>query len=68
MPLADLLVRCGLAKSKGEARRLIAGGGVYVNEERIGNPQAKLAPERLRADGSILLRTGKRNYHVVRPG
>ncbi len=35
--LVDLLVETGLAKSKGEARRTIAEGGAYVNNERIND-------------------------------
>jgi tyrosyl-tRNA synthetase len=66
LPLVDLMVRCGLSKSKGEARRLLAGGGVNVNEERVTDAQRAIAAADLRADGTVLLRTGKRNFHVVR--
>jgi tyrosyl-tRNA synthetase len=66
VPLADLLARCGLTKSKGEARRLIAGGGVSLNEERVADPARVVGAADLRPDGTLLLRTGKRNYHVVR--
>jgi len=65
-PLVDLLVRCGLTKSKGEARRLLAGGGVSLNEERVADPARTVGAADLRPDGTLLLRTGKRNYHVVR--
>ena len=62
--LPGLLVRTGLAESKGQARRLIAQGGVYVNETRVTDPDlewAGLLPER----GELLLRKGKRSYHLV---
>ncbi|HEY3356357.1 MAG TPA: tyrosine--tRNA ligase [Polyangia bacterium] len=66
LPLVDLLVRCGLAKSKGEARRLIGGGGVYVNDARATDSARVLLAGDLRPDGTLLLRTGKKTYHVVR--
>jgi tyrosyl-tRNA synthetase len=66
LPLVDLLVKGTLCKSNGEARRLIAGGGVYLNEERVTNMQRVLGVADLRADRTLLLRTGKRNYLLVR--
>lgn len=41
-PLADIVVAAGLAKSKGEARRKAAEGAIYVDDVRIGDPQASL--------------------------
>ncbi|MBF0279111.1 MAG: tyrosine--tRNA ligase [SAR324 cluster bacterium] len=52
----------GLCKSKGEARRLLDQGGVYVNEVRILDDQFKLSPDDL-DQGSVLLRAGKKRYH-----
>jgi tyrosyl-tRNA synthetase len=66
LPLVDLVARCGLTKSKGEARRLLAGGGVYLNEERVTDLQRTVGAADLRADGTLLLRAGKRTYHLVR--
>jgi tyrosyl-tRNA synthetase len=66
LPLVDTLVRCGLAKSNGEARRLIAAGGVYVNEERASDGARVLGEADLRPDGTLLLRTGKKTFHVLR--
>ncbi len=40
--VADLLVAVGQAKSKGEAKRLIEGGGVSINEDKITDPFASL--------------------------
>jgi tyrosyl-tRNA synthetase len=53
--LSTALAQFGLAKSKGEATRLIRGGGVYLDERRISDPQeeVELAP-------GMLLRVGKR--------
>jgi tyrosyl-tRNA synthetase len=58
----EIFLQTGLCKSKGEARRLQSQGGVYVNDERIDNPDYKLGETDLQ-DGEILLRAGKKRYH-----
>jgi tyrosyl-tRNA synthetase len=60
--LLDILTEVGLTKSKGEARRLTQQGGVYVNDTRIDKIETTLTRQDV-ADGSILLRTGKKKYH-----
>ena len=40
--LIDLLVKSGMCKSKGEGRRFIQQGGVYLNDERISSAEAKI--------------------------
>lgn len=62
--VADLLVLCGLAKSKGEGKRLIEGGGVSVNEEKISDPFAKI-PESAKSFGEFLLHKGKKSHIKV---
>lgn len=64
--LLDLLVKTGLATSKGQARKDIEGGGVYVNNEREGNVQCAITLERLLFGKFLLLRKGKRNYAVLK--
>ncbi len=63
--LVDLVMRTGLAESKAAARRLIEGGGVYVYNERQNSPQRTLASADLKWEGAILLRTGKKNFHLA---
>ena len=47
--LADLMVKIEMAKSKGEVRRLLAQGGIYLNGERVEeNPYSKLSVEQLK--------------------
>jgi tyrosyl-tRNA synthetase len=65
--IADLLVRTGLAASKGAARRDIEGGGIYLNDARIADANKRVTIVDLR-EGLLLLRKGKRSYHVVRLG
>jgi tyrosyl-tRNA synthetase len=64
--LVDLLVRTALAESKGAARKLIEGGGVYLHNERQTQSQkAVTADDSTWPGGVILLRAGKKNYHLV---
>jgi tyrosyl-tRNA synthetase len=64
--VADLAVAAGLQPSKGAARRLIKGGGVYVNNAKVGDELA-LVTEADAIDGRlILLACGKKNKVLVR--
>ncbi len=66
--VVDLLVEAGLFKSKGEARRMIEAGGVYINNVRIADA-AQLVNTNQAIDGELLvLRKGKKDYCVVRVG
>jgi tyrosyl-tRNA synthetase len=64
-PLVDVLVDAGLTKSKGEARRLIDNGGVYVNNIQAASAdQAVTLADAI--DGQfVVLRKGKKSYHLV---
>jgi tyrosyl-tRNA synthetase len=65
LPIADVLLRAGLASSKADARRGIEGKGYYVNERQLTDPAGTLALDELpEADGRrmAILRKGKRNY------
>lgn len=64
--LVDVLADTGLAKSKGAARRLVSGGGVYVNNQRVGDPELVLTTESLATSTMLILRAGKKNYHILR--
>jgi tyrosyl-tRNA synthetase len=65
-PIAALLVAAGLTTSVGESRRAIAQGGVYVDNERIGDAEAVLGP--MLHGRFAVLRRGKRTLAaVVRP-
>jgi tyrosyl-tRNA synthetase len=64
IPLIDLLARTGLAKSKGAARRLLAGGGVYLNNRRIDEDRPVTTSE-LATQTMLVLRAGKKSYHIV---
>jgi tyrosyl-tRNA synthetase len=57
--LIALIVKAGFAKSNGEARRLIQGGGVRLHDEKIADPQRSVTPEDV-VDGYLLVRAGKK--------
>ena len=59
-----LLVKCGLAASNGEARRLIQQGGVMAAEEKVSDPAAQFAKERFVGEG-VILKKGKKVFHRV---
>lgn len=65
VPLVDLLVETGLATSKGNARKDIAGGGIYVNDERMSDANLVVKSDSLIAGGRLVLRKGKKNYFLV---
>jgi tyrosyl-tRNA synthetase len=64
-PLVDALVRCGLASSKSAARTAISQGGVYVNNARRADPEACLGRGDLLVDRYVVLRKGRRDYHLL---
>ncbi|MER7275869.1 tyrosine--tRNA ligase [Dactylosporangium sp. NPDC000244] len=60
--VADLFIAAGLASSRNEARRTVAEGGAYVNNERVSDPEEVVAAERALAGGLLVLRKGKRTF------
>jgi Tyrosyl-tRNA synthetase len=64
-PLLEVLVHSSLCPSKGQARKDVEGGGVYINNRREGNFQRSVTSNDLLFGKHLLLRKGKRNYVVV---
>jgi len=64
-PLIDLMVCTGLASSKGQARKDIEAGGVYLNNARETSVQRAVTGGDLLFGKHLLLRKGKRNYVVI---
>jgi len=64
-PLAEIMAASGLCPSKGQARKDIEGGGVYINNIREANAQRHLSAADLLFGKHLLLRKGKRNYTVL---
>lgn len=65
MPILDALTETNLAKSKREAREFLSGGSVSVNGEK-SDPDRVLTPADMLPGGVILLRRGKKAWHVAR--
>ena len=64
--VSDLLVTCGLCKSKGEAKRLIAGGGIKLNDAVAQSPQDPVDLSGAFEGRLIVLKKGKKEHHLVR--
>jgi tyrosyl-tRNA synthetase len=66
MPILDLLAESGVASSKGDARRSIQGGGVYLNNIRVEDVERRVRLEDTLGGRFLLFRKGKKNYHLAK--
>ena len=64
--LLDLLVNAGVSKSKGEARRSLQEGGIYINNHRVSDANREVGVSDLLEGQFIILRKGKKNYALVK--
>lgn len=58
----DLLMACGITKSKGEGRRLITDGGISIDGEKVTDVFQAITPAQMDA-GEIMIRKGKKVHH-----
>ena len=65
-PIAEFLSACGVTGSRSEATRLIRGGGIYVNDERITDEKFRLLPDRAIEGQLFVVRKGKRENFLIR--
>ncbi len=63
LSILDALVACGLAASKGEARRLIQQGGISLDGEKAMDPTAVLPADAL--EKGLVIKKGKKVYHKL---
>jgi tyrosyl-tRNA synthetase len=61
----DLMVETGLAKSRGDARRTIADGGAYLNNERVEDAELVPSASDLVGGSWLVLRRGKKTFAGV---
>jgi tyrosyl-tRNA synthetase len=66
LSLADLVARAGLAKSKGEARRLIEGGGIYLQNVRTNDTRRMISLQDSIEGQAFVLRKGQKEYCLVK--
>lgn len=64
--LPALLARTGLFPSRGQARKLLGGGGVRLNGVPIRDPEYRVTAADVLEGGYVVLRRGKKTYHVIR--
>jgi tyrosyl-tRNA synthetase len=64
-PIVDVIVLSGLAPSKGQARKDLEGGGIYLNNVRVGEVARSVTTADLLFGQYLLLRKGKRSYAVL---
>ena len=64
--VVDLVARVKLAPSKGEARRLVQSGGIYVNNRRASDPQSRLTRDQAIGGRLFVLRKGQKQNHLVK--
>ena len=65
--LADLLTdHAAVFPSKGEMRKMVQGGGVSVNKEKISDPYAPATEDMLLNGRYILVQRGKKNYYLIK--
>lgn len=64
--ITEVLTSAGVASSRSEARRLVQGGGVYLNGERQDSPDRRVRVEDAIDGQVILLRKGRKDNHVVK--
>jgi tyrosyl-tRNA synthetase len=64
-PVVELVAGAGVVKSKGEARRLIEQGGLYVNGQRVASTDAAVGPAL--AGGYYWIRSGKKSQFILKP-
>ena len=62
---AELFTEVGLTPSRGEAKRLIKQGGLYVNDRPIPDLEWLITIREIRPDGGMLLKAGKKKVHRV---
>ncbi|MGD0664354.1 MAG: tyrosine--tRNA ligase [Rhabdochlamydiaceae bacterium] len=62
---ADIAVLCGLVVSKGEATRLVAQGGAYLNNDRVEDPQLKFNDSHLIGGEFMLFAAGKKKKILI---
>jgi tyrosyl-tRNA synthetase len=65
LPVLNLFAASGLAASKGEARRLLEGGGAYLNNRRLTDAKRLVTADDLLAGRFVVLRKGAKQFHLV---
>ena len=66
IPALDFLsVKTSVFPSKGEARKMVQGGGVSINKAKLTDPAATIGADSLIGGKYILAQRGKKNYYLI---
>ncbi|HUF76399.1 MAG TPA: tyrosine--tRNA ligase [Longimicrobiales bacterium] len=65
-PIVELLTDAGIAPSRAEAKRQVEGGGIYLNSLRVGEIEQRVRIQDAIEGRFLVLRKGKKSYHLVR--
>jgi len=63
--LTTLIAEVGLTTSRGEARRAVEQGGVYLNGERVDDVGSRVTANEALEGAFLVLRRGKKHYHLI---
>ena len=66
--LVTLLAETKILPSKGEAKKMLAGGGIFVNKEKVEAIDEKLNAGHLLNNKYLLIQKGKKNYYLLKVG
>jgi tyrosyl-tRNA synthetase len=64
--IVDAMVQCDMSKGRSAARRLINGGGMYLNNKRVTDTESVITRDALASAHIAVLRSGKKNYHLLK--
>jgi tyrosyl-tRNA synthetase len=66
LDLITLLTETKILPSKSEAKKMVAGGGIFINKEKALSPDEKISPTRLLNNKYLLIQKGKKNYYLFK--
>jgi len=66
LSVIEAFCAAGLARTKSDARRMITQGGAYVNNRRVADIETRLGPADLAGETTMVLRSGKKRYALLR--
>jgi tyrosyl-tRNA synthetase len=64
--VVTFLAETGIFPSKGEARKMVQGGGISINRNKVGDAAFSVSTSLLLHDQYLLVQKGKKNYYLVR--
>lgn len=66
LDLISLLAETKILPSKGEAKKMLAGGGISINKEKVVSADEKITTDKLLNDKYVLIQKGKKNYYLLK--